>query len=91
MRGFIFTSVVLLSTIAISAAQNSATPRLDSEGNNMDAALPPSAQPRQPADPVTPSPDRPANGTTGSAGQGPQDERFPADRGNSRPVPSAPK
>jgi len=90
MRNFLLILIILLTTATVSAAQNAENPRLDSEGINMDAAPPPSAQPRQPADPLAPnSSDGPKAGPT--TGQAPRDERFPADRGEVRPVPSAPK
>jgi hypothetical protein len=90
MRGFPFILVVLLSTIGISAAQNAASPRLDSEGNQMDATPPQTTQPHHPADALAPNtPKSPNAGST--TGQAPRDERFPADRGETRPVPSAPK
>ena len=90
MRGFPCIMVVLLSTISISAAQNAPSPRLDSEGNQMDAAPPQTTQPHHPADALAPNiPNAPNGGAT--TGQTPRDERFPADRGETRPVPSAPK
>jgi hypothetical protein len=90
MRGFPIILLVLLSTIGISAAQNAASPRLDSEGNQMDATPPQTPQPHHPADALAPNtPKSPNAGST--TGQAPRDERFPADRGETRPVPSAPK
>jgi hypothetical protein len=90
MRGFPFILVVLLSTISMSAAQNAASPRLDSEGNQMDAAPPQTTEPHRPGDALAPNiPNSPNTGST--TGQAPRDDRFPADRGETRPVPSAPK
>jgi hypothetical protein len=90
MRGFPYILLILLTSGSISKAQNSGTPRVDSEGINMDAAPPPTAQPYRPADALAPnSPNPPNMGST--SGQATRDERFPADRGEVRPVPSAPK
>jgi hypothetical protein len=54
MRGFSYILLILLTSGSISAAQNSGTPRVDSEGINMDAAPPPTAQPYRPADALAP-------------------------------------
>jgi hypothetical protein len=90
MRGFLFVLAMLLMSASISGAQNAASPRLDSEGNRMDTAPPATAQPHHPADALAPNtPNPPSVGST--TGQAPHDQRFPADRGEIRPVPSAPK
>ena len=84
-------AVLLLSvSVSVAAAQNAPAPRIDGEGINMDAAPPPTAEPHHPADPLAPNTANPPNvGTT--TGQAPKDDRFPADRGDTRPVPNAPK
>lgn len=82
-------ATLLLST-SVAAAQNAPAPRIDGEGINMDAAPPPTAEPRHPADPLAPITANPPN-VGATTGQAPKDERFPADRGDTRPVPNAPK
>jgi hypothetical protein len=80
----------LLLSVSVAAAQNAPAPRIDGEGINMDAPPPPTPEPRHPADPFAPNTSNaPALGTT--TGQALKDERFPADRGDARPVPNAPK
>ena len=63
-------------------------PRIDGEGINMDAPPPPTREPSHPADGYAPKASNPSAATTGQA---PKDDRFPADRGDTRPVPNAPK
>jgi hypothetical protein len=82
-------AALLLSTGA-AAAQNAPAPRLDGEGINMDAAPPLAAEPYHPADPLGPNTAHPPKvGTT--TGEALKDDRLPADRGDTRPVPDAPK
>jgi hypothetical protein len=64
----------------MAAAQTSPAPRIDGEGINMDARPAPAREPGHPAEGLAPkSDDR----------QSPKDDRFPADRGDTRPVPNA--
>ncbi len=80
----------LLISGSIAAAQTSTSPRLDGEGINMDRPPPLTPEPSHPADPFAPNTSNPAAvGTT--TGQAPRDDRLPADRGDTRPVPNAPK
>jgi hypothetical protein len=56
----------------------------------MDRPPPLTPEPSHPADPLGPNTSNPAVlGTT--TGQAPRDDRLPADRGDTRPVPNAPK
>jgi hypothetical protein len=61
MRGIALVLATLLASCSIIAAQNSSSPRLDSEGNNMDAAPPHAAQPHRPADALAPNSPNPPN------------------------------
>jgi len=89
MRNLSLALAALLLSLGVAAAQNAPAPRIDGEGINMDAAPPPTAEPHHPADPLAPNTANPPNvGTT--TGQAPKDDRFPADRGDTRPVPNAP-
>jgi hypothetical protein len=54
----------------------------------MDSPAPPAREPSHPADGYAPKASNPSPATTGQA---PKDDRFPADRGDTRPVPNAPK
>jgi hypothetical protein len=90
MRNLSLALAAMLLSTSIAAAQNAPAPRIDGEGINMDAAPPPTKEPHHPADPLAPNTANPPNpGTT--TGQAPKDDRFPADRGDTRPVPNAPK
>jgi hypothetical protein len=90
MRNLSLALAALLLSVSVAAAQNAPAPRIDGEGINMDAAPPPTAEPHHPADLLAPNTANPPNvGTT--TGQAPKDDRFPADRGDTRPVPNAPK
>ena len=51
----------------------------------MDAAPPPTDEPHQPADPLAPNTANPPN-VRATTAQAPKDDRFPADRGDTRPV-----
>jgi len=73
---------------SLTTAQTSTAPRIDGEGINMDAPQPPTREPSHPADGYAPKASTPSAATTGQA---PKDDRFPADRGDTRPVPNAPK
>jgi hypothetical protein len=76
--------------IAAAQTSNPRTDRIDGEGINMDAPAPLTSEPSHPADPLVPNTSNPsAQGTT--TGQAPKDERLPADRGDTRPVPNAPR
>jgi len=72
----------------MSAAQNAQSPRLDSEGNQMDAAPPTNDRAHHPADALAPNIPKPPNAGS-TTGQAPLDDRFPADRGAT--LPNAPK
>jgi hypothetical protein len=84
----IFVAITLAMSGGLAAAQTSTAPRVDGEGINMDAAPPPAREPSHPADGYAPKASNPSAATTGQA---PKDDRFPADRGDTRPVPNAPK
>jgi hypothetical protein len=77
--------VTLVVSGSVAAAQTATAPRIDGEGINMDA--PPTREPSHPADGYAPKASNPSAATTGQA---PKDDRFPA-RGDTRPVPNAPK
>jgi hypothetical protein len=94
MKNMYLVVAALLISGGIAAAQTSnprtSGDRIDGEGINMDAPAPLTSEPRHPADPLTPNTSNPpAQGTT--TGQAPKDERLPADRGDTRPVPNAPR
>jgi hypothetical protein len=90
MKNLSLVLAALLLSTGVAAAQNAPAPRLDGEGINMDAAPPPTAEPHHPADPLAPHTANPPKvGTT--TGEALKDDRFPADRGDTRPVPNAPK
>jgi hypothetical protein len=90
MKNLSLVLAALLLSTGLAAAQNPPAPRLDGEGINMDAAPPPTAEPHHPADPLAPNTANPPKvGTT--TGEALKDDRFPADRGDTRPVPNAPK
>ena len=90
MRNMYLALAALLISGSVAAAQTSTSPRLDGEGINMDRAPPPTPEPSHPADPLAPNPSNPAAlGTT--TGQALRDDRLPADRGDTRPVPNAPE
>jgi hypothetical protein len=92
MRTTYLVVAALLISGGTAAAQtsNPRTDRIDGEGINMDAPAPLTSEPRHPADPLTPNTSNPpAQGTT--TGQAPKDERLPADRGDTRRVPNAPR
>ena len=88
MRAMSLALLTLVMSGTLAAAQTSTTPRIDGEGINMDAPPPPAREPSHPADGYAPKSSNPSAATTG---QSPKDERFPADRGDTRPVPNAPK
>ena len=87
MRAMSLALVTLVVSGSVAAAQTATAPRLDGEGINMDAP-PPTREPSHPADGYAPKASNPSAATTGQARK---DDRFPADRGNTRPVPNAPK
>ena len=90
MRNLSLALAALLLSVIIAAAQNAPAPRIDGEGINMDAAPPPTKEPHHPADLLAPNTANPPKvGTT--TGEALKDDRFPADRGDTRPVPNAPK
>jgi len=91
MRTMYLGVAALLISGGIAAAQTSnPRDRIDGEGINVDAPAPLTSEPGHPADPLTPNISNPAaQGTT--TGQAPKDERLPADRGDTRPVPNAPR
>jgi hypothetical protein len=90
MRTMFLALAALVLSGTIAAAQTSTAPRIDGEGINMDAPPPPALEPRHPADGFAPNTSNPPNlGAT--TGQAPKDDRLPADRGDTRPVPNAPK
>ena len=90
MRNMYLALAALLISGSVAAAQTPTSPRLDGEGINMDRPPPPTPEPGHPADPLAPNTSHPAaRGTT--TGQAPRDDRLPADRGDTRPVPNAPK
>jgi len=80
--------VTLVVSGSVAAAQTATAHRIDGEGINMDAPPPPTREPSHPADGYAPKASNPSGATTGQA---PKDDRFPADRGDTRPVPNAPK
>ena len=88
MRVMSLAIVLIVMSGGLAAAQTSTAPRIDGEGINMDAPPPPQREPSHPADGWTPKASNPSAATTGQA---PKDDRFPADRGDTRPVPNAPK
>ena len=90
IRNLSLALAALLLSVIIAAAQNAPAPRIDGEGINMDAAPPPTKEPHHPADLLAPNTANPPNAQT-TTGQAPKDDRFPADRGDTRPVPNAPK
>ena len=90
MKNLSLVLAALLLSVMIAAAQNAPAPRIDGEGINMDAAPPPTKEPYHPADLLAPNTANPPNAGT-TTGQAPKDDRFPADRGDTRPVPNAPK
>jgi hypothetical protein len=90
MRTMHLAFAALLISGSVAVAQNPTNPRIDGEGINMDAAPPLTAEPSHPADSLAPSTSNPAApGPT--TGQAPKDGRLPAARGDTRPVPNAPK
>ena len=88
MRAMSLALLTLVMSGTLAAAQTLTTPRIDGEGINMDAPPPPAREPSHPADGYAPKSSNPSAATTGQARK---DERFPADRGDTRPVPNAPK
>ena len=88
MRAMSLALVTLVVSGSVAAAQTATAPRIDGEGINMDAPPPPTREPSHPADGYAPKASNPSAATTGQA---PKDSRFPADRGDTRPVPNAPK
>jgi hypothetical protein len=90
MRTMFLALATLVMSGCITAAQTSTAPRIDGEGINMDAPPPPAPEPRHPADGFAPNTlNAPNLGAT--TGQAPKDDRLPADRRDTRPVPNAPK
>jgi len=87
MRTVSLALATLVISGSIAAAQTSTAPRIDGEGINMDTPPPPATEPSRPADGYAPK----ASNSPATTGQAPKDDRFPADRGDTRPVPSAPK
>ena len=88
MRAMILAAITLVMSGSLVVAQTSTAPRIDGEGINMDAPPPPMREPSHPADGYAPKASNPSAATTGQA---PKDDRFPADPGETRPVPNAPK
>ncbi len=88
MRAMSLALVMMAMSGSLAAAQISTAPRIDGEGINMDAPPPPQREPSHPADGYAPKASNPSSATTGQA---PKDDRFPADRGDTRPFPNAPK
>ena len=88
MRLMSLAFVMMVMSGSLAAAQTSTAPRIDGEGINMDAPPPPPRAPSHPADGYAPKASNPSPATTGQA---PKDDRFPADQGDTRPVPNAPK
>jgi hypothetical protein len=88
MRAISLALLTVVMSASLAAAQTSTAPRIDGEGINMDAPPPPTREPSHPADGYAPKTSNPSAATTGQA---PKDDRFPADRGDTRPVPNAPK
>ena len=87
MKTIFLTLAALLISGSIAAAQTSTAPRIDGEGINMDVPPPPAREPGHPADGYAPNAANPPNlGAT--TGQAPKDNRFLADRGDTRPVPT---
>ena len=94
MRNIYLVLAAMLISGSVAAAQtpNPRTDgdRIDGEGINMDAPPPLTPEPVHPADLLAPNTSNaPTQGTT--TGQAPKDERLPADRGDTRPVPNAPR
>ena len=89
MRLMFLALVMMVMSGSLAAAQTSTAPRIDGEGINMDAPPPPQREPSHPADGYAPKTSNPSAATTGQAPK--NDDRFPADRGDTRPVPNAPK
>jgi hypothetical protein len=90
MRTVSLALVSLVISGSIAAAQTSTAPRIDGEGINMDTRPPPATEPSRPADGYAPKASNSPN-LEATTGQAPKDDRFPADRGDTRPVPNAPK
>ena len=86
MRAMSLALLTLVMSGTLAAAQTSTAPRIDGEGINIDAPPPPAREPSHPADGYAPKASNPSAATTT-----PKDDRFPADRGDTRPVPNAPK
>jgi hypothetical protein len=89
MRVMFFALITLVMSGSLVAAQTSTAPRIDGEGIDMDANPPPAREPSHPADGYAPKAASPSAATTGQAPK--KDDRFPADRGDTRPVPNAPR
>jgi hypothetical protein len=89
MRVMFFALITLVMSGSLVAAQTSTAPRIDGEGINMDANPPPTREPSHPADGYAPKASSPSAATTGQTPK--KDDRFPADRGDTRPVPNAPR
>jgi hypothetical protein len=89
MRAMSFALLTLVMSGTLAAAQTSTAPRIDGEGINIDAPPPPAREPSHPGDGYAPKASNPSAATT--TGQAPKNDRFPADRGDTRPVPNAPK
>jgi hypothetical protein len=90
MRTMSLVLATLVISGSIAVAQTSTAPRLDGEGINLDAPPPRAVEPSHPADGYAPKAANPPN-LEATTGQAPKDDRFPADRGDTRPVPNAPK
>lgn len=90
MKNITHALLALLVSVNFAAAQNAPAPRIDGEGINMDAKPPPTAEPHHPAAPLAPNTANPPN-VRATTDQAPKDDRFPADRGDTRPVPGASK
>jgi hypothetical protein len=88
MKNLSLALAALLLSVIVATAQNAPAPRIDGEGINMDAPPPPTKEPHHPADPFAPNTANPPSAGT-TIGQAPKDDRFPADRGDTRPVPNA--
>jgi hypothetical protein len=90
MNNIFLAFAALLLGASVGTAQSAPAPRIDGEGINMNATPPPTAEPQHPADPLAPNTANSPN-VRATTDQAPKDDRFPADRGDTRLVPNAPK
>ena len=91
MRNVYLALAALLIGGSVAAAQTPTGPRLDGEGINMDQSPPLAPEPSHPADALAPNTSNPAIRGTTTGQAPPRDDPLPADRGDTRPVPNAPK